>query len=129
MRRFALAMAMLVLAAGSASAKAPPKHHAAPLRHRVSYRRHYRRQRLHFSAEMKDDGRTPTLDRAALRHDTGYMRPMAVSRLGKTGAYAAFGYNTSAVKPTLQPGELNGAADTRLSHGESAAGVKVGIPF
>lgn len=129
MKRFALAMAMLVLAAGGALAKPPQHHHAATLRHRVSWRHHHRRQRLHLSAEMKDDGRTPTLGRAALGQDNGYMRPLAVSRLNNRGAYAAFGYNTSAVKPTLQPGELNGAADTRLSHGESAAGVKVGIPF
>lgn len=124
MKRLTLSLIALALAAGAAQAAG---HHHRPLRHRVAYhhRRHVRP--LHLTAEMRDDGRrSPALDPAALRRD-GYLNPAVSHPLGR-GAYASFGYQPGVVRP-MQQGELNGAADTRLSHSESAAGVKVGIPF
>ena len=125
MTRLALTFAILALAAGGAQAKV--KHHP-PLRHHVAY--HHRRQvrRLHLTAEMRDDGRQASgAGRVALRQDA-YMQPNVTQKLGK-GAYASFGLQPNAVRSPLQPVELNGAANTRLTHSETPAGVKVGIPF
>jgi len=124
LKQITLTLTILALAAGTAQAAV----HHHPLRHRVAY--HHRRpiRRLHLTAEMRDNGRqAPEVKAAALRQE-GYLNPTVSRRVGK-GVYASFGYQSGMVRPTLQPGELSGAADTRLSQSESAAGVKVGIPF
>jgi len=126
MIRITLTLAILALAADAAQAGAQHSSHK-PLRRHVAYHHRHPSRRLRLTAEMKDDGRrTPAVKQAALRQDD-YLQPTVSRALGK-GAYASFGYQSGVVRG-LQPGELNGAADTRLRHPESTAGVKVGIPF
>jgi hypothetical protein len=125
MRSLIVALSLLALAAGAA--QTAPRHHAS-LRHRVAYHHRGRVRRLHLSAEMRDNGRQASAaDRASLRQD-GYIKPVVQRDLGK-GVYASFGLQQNAVRSPLAPVELNGAANTRLTHSETPAGVKVGIPF
>jgi hypothetical protein len=122
-----LALAFAILALTTSAAQTHVRHYPAP-RHRVTF--HHRRppRRLHLSAEMRDTNRQASAgSRAALRQD-GYMNPYVTRGLGK-GAYASFGVQNDAVRPPAQPLELNGAANARLTHSESPAGVRVGIPF
>jgi hypothetical protein len=125
MNRLVLGLAILALAAGAA--QATPRHSRA-LRHHVAYHHRHPVRRLHLTAEMRDDGRqTAAVDRTAIRPD-GYIKPVIRRDLGD-GAYASFGLQQNAVRSPLAPVELNGAANTRLTHSETPAGVKVGIPF
>ena len=59
------------------------------------------------------------------------LRPIIDSRVNElgSGAVASFGYHPGVVARTLATDELDGAAENRLGHSESSAGVSLNIPL
>ena len=115
--------AMIVLGA-PVHAKAP----AHPPRHHHAVRHVARRRLRHLSVEMRDDGRSASKSYASRQPGQLRLRPSVDTRFGQ-GAVASFGYHPGVVQPTLGPHELDGAAEPRLGHSESTAGVSVKVPL
>lgn len=105
---------------GHAGRRHTGRRHAGHLRHR------------RLSVEMRDSGggtgRAAAQPQAALSPGWTHARPSVETALGH-GGVASFGYHPGAVPRTLGPHELDGAAEPRLGHGESEAGVSVKIPL
>jgi hypothetical protein len=123
-----LAIALLVFGSAEATATLRPpvaQHHRVrrhPARHVA------RRRTRHFSVEIRDEGGRDVQSYASRSPGQLHLRPSVDTRFGG-GAVASFGYHPGVVAPTLGPHELNGAAEPRLGHSESSAGVTVKVPL
>jgi hypothetical protein len=125
---FLLAIALLVFGSAEATATLRP---AVAQHHQVRRHpgRHVARRRFrHFSVEMRDEGGREMQSYASRPPGQLHLRPSVDTRFGR-GAVASFGYHPGVVAPTLEPHELNGAAEPRLGHSESSAGVTVKVPL
>ncbi|HEY7901421.1 MAG TPA: hypothetical protein VIC25_09570 [Caulobacteraceae bacterium] len=120
-----LAAAMAAAAVGAGANTLVRRHH--PLHRHIRYA-----HRRHLSVEMRADDVGGGSAMAARPRPAGaqaWLKPDLQTRIGRRGATASFGYHPGAVGPTLQPHELDGAADTQLGRSESVAGVQVKVPL
>lgn len=118
----------ILLAAGllcAGTTVAAVRHHA-PLAHH-HHLVHHHVSGSHLSVEMRDDSQISATPYASRTPSDDRLRPSIDTQVGR--ATASFGFHPGVVGRTLDPHELDGAAEPRLGHDESTAGATVKIPL